>query len=476
MKSKQIYSPIIPVNQVFYNQKSAEVVNWNNNLKDLEIDCKALTVFCALGFMLDDQTFYKNIKTCRPATKYKLNNNTILGSKQYWKWNYNPIGRKFSDILDEFTILLENIIKSKTKNKSILLPISGGLDSRTLFVPVKERKDLTLSSYEFEDGFHESDTSIKLSNQYKIPLYVKTIPKGYLWNKLDQIHKLNNCFTDFTHPRQIAAINDWIGLGDSVLLGHWGDVLFDKQADSKNISYNEQVIQLKKKIIKPGGIELANDLWRYWGLEGSFESYITDRLDKLYGDIDIDHPSARIRAFKSLYWAPRWTSINLSIFNKAGEIVLPYYSDEMCKFICTVPERYLVGRKIQIEYIKKNCPEAARLPWQKYYPLNLYQYHRFNQPQYYFVRAIKKTNRIFQKFLSKSPDLITRNWELQFLGDQNIIQLKKNLLEKNKFNKLIPQTIIRKYLDKFQTDPVQYAHPLSMLLTLAVFSDKHYSE
>jgi len=31
-------------------------------------------------------------------------------------------------------------------------------------------------------------------------------------------------------------------------------------------------------------------------------------------------------------------------------------------------------------------------------------------------------------------------------------------------------------LDKFQTDPVQYAHPLSMLLTLAVFSDKHYSE
>ena len=85
MKSKQIYSPIIPVNQVFYNQESAEVVNWNNNLKDLEIDCKALTVFCALGFMLDDQTFYKNIKTCRPATKYKFNNNTILSSEQYWK-------------------------------------------------------------------------------------------------------------------------------------------------------------------------------------------------------------------------------------------------------------------------------------------------------------------------------------------------------------------------------------------------------
>ena len=476
MKSKQIYSPIIPINQVFYNQERTEIVNWNNNLRGLELDGKALTVFCALGFMLDDQTFYKNIKTCRPATKYKLNNNTILSSEQYWKWNYNPIDRKFSDILDEFTILLENIIKSKTKNKSILLPISGGLDSRTLFVPVKERKDLTLSSYEFENGFHESDTSIKLSNQYKIPLYVKTIPKGYLWNKLDQIHKLNNCFTDFTHPRQVAAINDWIGLGDSVLLGHWGDVLFDKQADSKNISYNEQVIQLKKKIIKPGGIELANDLWKNWGLMGTFESYLDNRLDKLYKKIKIDCPSARIRAFKSLYWAPRWTSINLSMFKTLGELVIPYYDDEMCKFICTVPERYLVGRKIQIEYIKKNCPEVARLPWQKYYPLNLYQYQRFNHSHYYIIRAVRKAKRILQQYFSKSPDLIIRNWELQFLGEQNFIELKKNLLERNKFNKLIPQTIIRKYLDKFQTDPVQYAHPLSMLLTLAVFSDKHYSE
>lgn len=473
MKSKNIYSPIIPVNQVFYNQESAEVVNWNNNLKDLEIDWKALTVFCALGFMLDDQTFYKNIKTCRPATKYKLNNNTILSSEQYWKWNYNPKDRKFSDILDEFTIILENIIKSETKNKSILLPISGGLDSRTLFVPVKERKDLTLSSYEFENGFHESDTSIKLSNQYKIPLYVKTIPKGYLWNKLDQIHKLNNCFTDFTHPRQVAAINDWIGLGDSVLLGHWGDVLFDKQADSKNISYNEQVIQLKKKIIKPSGIELATDLWEYWGLEGSFESYITNRLDKLYGDIDIDHPSARMRAFKSLYWAPRWTSINLSIFNKAGEIVLPYYSDEMCKFICGVSEDFLAGRKIQIEYIKQNCAELASLPWQKYYPLNLFQYHWFDNPVYFPVRAMRKIKRIMMQKMHQTPDLITRNWELQFLGGKNELHLRENLLNSDRINEIIPKSIIKKYLEKFRINPVKYSHPVSMLLTIAVFMDWH---
>ena len=471
-----LYNPIIPQNQIFYDINSNKIVQWDKVQFD-DLDLKAIASFCALGFMLDDDTYYDAIKVCKPSTEYQINENNQISSQQKtWNWHYSPKERSFNEIVDEFSHLLNDLIKKKINDKSILLPLSSGLDSRTLFVPVKTKSNLTLSSYEFEGGFSETETAKKLSQQFSIPLFTQKIQRGYLWNKIDELYELNHCFTDFIHPRQVNAIWQWKGLGDIILLGHWGDVLFDKQADSDATSYDEQVIQLKKKIIKPGGIELATDLWKYWGLEGSFESYITDRLDKLYGDIDIDHPSARMRAFKSLYWAPRWTSINLSIFNKAGEIILPYYSDEMCKFICTVPERYLVGRKIQIEYIKKNCPEAARLPWQKYYPLNLYQYHRFNQPQYYFVRAIKKTNRIFQKFLSKSPDLITRNWELQFLGDQNIIQLKKNLLEKNKFNKLIPQTIIRKYLDKFQTDPVQYAHPLSMLLTLAVFSDKHYSE
>ena len=108
--------------------------------------------------------------------------------------------------------------------------------------------------------------------------------------------------------------------------------------------------------------------------------------------------------------------------------------------------------------------------------MNLYQYHRFNYPHYHFVRAARKAKRILREYLSNSPDIITRNWELQFLGEQNFIHLKKNLLERKKINKLIPQAIIRKYLDNFQIDPVKYAHSISILLTLIVFSDKHYSD
>ena len=76
---------------------------------------------------------------------------------------------------------------------------------------------------------------------------------------------------------------------------------------------------------------------------------------------------------------------NSALFREAGEIVVPYYSSEMCNFICTIPEQYLKGRKIQIEYLKKNCPEVARMPWQRYSPLNLYQYYWYNNTTVHVV-------------------------------------------------------------------------------------------
>ena len=74
---------------------------------------------------------------------------------------------------------------------------------------LKDRNNLTLASYEFEGGFPESETGIKLSQRFNIPFYTQKIQKGYLWNKLEDLYKLNNCFTDFTHPRQMDVIHQW---------------------------------------------------------------------------------------------------------------------------------------------------------------------------------------------------------------------------------------------------------------------------
>ena len=46
-----------------------------------------------------------------------------------------------------------------------------------------------------------------------------------------------------------------------------------------------------------------------------------------------------------------------------------------------------------------------------------------------------------------------------------------NIISSNKF---ISKVIIKKYIDKFQIDPVKYSHSLSMLLTLSMFNEEYY--
>ena len=119
-----------------------------------------------------------------------------------------------------------------------------------------------------------------------------------------------------------------------------------------------------------------------------------------------------------MYWAPRWTSANMKVFSELHPVYLPYYDNEMCRFICTIPEHLLAGRQIQIEYIKMKNPELAKIPWQTYDPLNLYNYKNFEKKSGIPLRAYKKGKRIFrEKILNKK--LVTRNWEIQFKGKEN---------------------------------------------------------
>ena len=87
---KTISKSIIPTNQTFYHLENKKVMTWGNVLKD-DLDFRAITFFCSLGFMLDDDTFSRKIKVCKPAVEYQLNNDeVIIKEKNGWKWNYEP--------------------------------------------------------------------------------------------------------------------------------------------------------------------------------------------------------------------------------------------------------------------------------------------------------------------------------------------------------------------------------------------------
>lgn len=453
-----IKTDIIPHNQIFTGEQKA-------------LNKKAICVFAAIGFFLDQDTYYNGLKVLRPGHVYDIDTQRkhVVSKTPYFKWHYTPKERPFDQVVNEFAMLFETIIKEQVGDKTVILPLSGGIDSRTQAAALYHLGISTHTySYAFKGGHDETFYGNQIADVCNFPFENLKVQTGYLWGSIDRLAHINGCYSEFTHPRQMAFIDEYKKWGDIFSLGHWGDILFDDMNVPENLPLNEQVEFLFKKVVKKGGLSLAESLWKSWKLEGDFKNYLSKRIQNLLEDINIkDNANAQIRAFKSLYWAPRWTSVNLSIFEAVRPIALPYYDNRMCEFICSVPETYLSGRQIQIAYIKMRLPALAKITWEAQRPFNLYNYHYNKTPWNLPFRVVNKLKRVVNSKL-----FIQRNWELQFLGIENEQALKKRLFESTAFSRLISPNITKHFYDLFQKDDaVYYSHPVSMLLTLSLFSE-----
>ena len=126
-----------------------------------------------------------------------------------------------------FTEIFESLVIKNTENKKIILPLSGGLDSRTLAASLIGNKNVVAYSYEFPGGVHEVKYAKEIADVCGWDFHSFKIPNGYLWKDIEKISKINKCETEFTHPRQVAVIEKVSSLGDILLSGSMGDLLFD---------------------------------------------------------------------------------------------------------------------------------------------------------------------------------------------------------------------------------------------------------
>ncbi|SHI37604.1 Asparagine synthase [Mesonia phycicola] len=458
---KNISTPIIPVD-----------LNLVNNSDKTAIDYKAICLFAATGFFWGADTYWTNKKVLFPGSNHQVDEaNQLIDSKAYFKWHYTPKKNySFEEALEDFTTLFETIVEEQIGDQQAILPISGGLDSRTQAVALKHlNKKVTAYSYSFTGGYSESGIAEKIAKACEFDFKKFLIPKSYLWQNVEELAEINQCYSEFTHPRQMAVLEEFQKMKGVFSLGHWGDVLFDKGAPAE-YTEKEIITLVKKKVIKKGGLALGEALWEDWQIEGNFQEYLDAKIKELLAKIDIEHIPSKMRAFKSLFWAPRWTSVNLSVFKKAHPITLPYYDNRMCEFICQVPEEYLADRKLQIAYIQKRNPEVAKITWQDERPFNLNNYHLNKMPYNLPFKIGRKLKGGMQKLSNKK--YIQRNWELQFLGEENEKQLEKYLFDQQ-FCNFLPQKTVQKFYHKFKNeDDVFYSHPVSILLTLSIWNKK----
>lgn len=454
---KIIKTSILPTKQHFVNVDAAH-----------EIDKKAICIFAAIGYFLGSDTYWKDRKVLPPASINTVDDNGFwIDSTPWFKWHYTPRDITFEVAVDEFTELFQSICREQTGEQTVLLPLSGGLDSRTQAVAYSKLKNSIVSySYSFQHGYHEGSIARQIAKVFNYEYHDMTIPTGYLWDEIEALSRLTGCYSEFTHPRQMAMINEFSAMNGVFSLGHWGDVLFDTPT-SQDLTMTDAFNWLCQHLPVSGGKELAEALWQDWELSGDFETYFKSRIKEIWDAIEIENVSAKVRAYLSSTRAVRWTNVGFAIFKNANPIKAPYYDDRMAKFICGTPEEFLADRKIQIAYLKNQSPEVAKITWQAQKPYNLYTFTKNKFPYNLPYRVFNKLARIAKAKMGRP--FIQRNWELQFLGLENDKRLQQWLFGEE-LQPFLSKELLVKFYNKFrEANKVEYSHPLSILVTLSVW-------
>lgn len=454
---KTIKTPILPTHQHFVK---VDVPH--------ELDKKAICIFAATSYFLGTDTYWKDEKVLPPGTNNSIDENGFwINCKPWFQWHYSPRDITFDQAVSEFTELFHTICREQAGNDTVLLPLSGGLDSRTQAVAFSKLNNSIISySYSFYNGYNEGAIARQIAESLGFDYRDMTVQSGYLWDKIEEVGQLLQFGTEFTHPRHMAVIDAFRKMKGTFSVGHWGDVLFDSPAP-KNLTEENAAEWLLKKVVVKGGQELAEALWKEWGIEGEFMPHLRQRIKEVWDTIPIENVTAKARAYLSSTRAVRWTNLGFAIFEATNPVQAPYYDDRMAEFICGIPEEYLADRKIQIAYLKNQSPVVAKITWQAQKPYNLYNYHLNKAPYNLPYRIVDKAIRLINE--KRGKPYTQRNWELQFLGMENDEKLQEHLFGENLYP-FLPKELMARFYNSFTTkNMVEYSHPVSMLLTLVVW-------
>lgn len=433
------------------------------------LDWEGLAGFFALGFFPADRTHYTDVRILRPGSVYEFDSDgRLVRQEKYWRWRHEPDRKRSeADTIAEFGAILREVLAEQTRDGRVALPLSGGLDSRTVAACLPAGAKPVSYSY----GYTPDSIEIRIARQVAEAAgleFHSHVIRPYLFDKLDLVAEATECFQDLTQARQ-ADIAGWLReAADFVLAAHWGDVFCDDMGFPKASGTEEEVLEHSlKKMLKKGRRWLLDEIVRPQ-LQGDPEEAVREMLRQELRRVDgIEDPDFRVKVLKTEQWAFRWTLASLRMFQVAAFPRIAFLDPRVMRFFCTVPTEMVRGRRLQIEYLKRHAPAFARIPWQPY-EANLFRYRH----SHWWMTPVRAWRKLRRAVTGEKP--IQRNWEVQFFSPGQYERVEAILLRRGApLHDFVSPAKVRGLLETFRAAPDgANGYTVSMLLTFAVWLEK----
>lgn len=207
-----------------------------------KIDNHSLSEFKSSGFVTGNRTLFNNIRQIEAAQVVEIDaNNLSIKCTSYWSYSESSFSTKtydelYSELKSVYSGVSERMM-TYCKNRTILLPLSGGYDSRFLAVLLKKNgyKNVICFSYGRASCYEAKisrNIAQNLGFQWEFIEYTQELVKNYF----DKADSEWNIFTRQSFNfASIPHISDFIAIGELlkreiinedvvVMPGHSGDI------------------------------------------------------------------------------------------------------------------------------------------------------------------------------------------------------------------------------------------------------------
>lgn len=372
-----------------------------------EIDLQALGDFLSLGYSTGERTLFKHIRLLPPASIATVRPGEALSIRPYWDYSFHsdedPVLTEREYEKGFFSRLNQALMKQAEYADRVLIPVSGGYDSRVLtgmLSRMKKTDDLIALSYGHDyalDVIYGRKIAKKCGiKHYTVPIeddYLCRYAERFVWMLEGTVSCLNaHMLTTFD-----VIENENI---DTVMTGFFGDIVAGSGTWIYSVgvlgnSNDEEIFQkqydIHCDIMTEMDIEkyLKSDICR--AVNHSAKKALWDRYNK---------STTKNRYFKSRYFSMherqrRYTSFNLYVFDHKN-VMAPFVDNDFVDYVLHIPSTLLINQHIYTNVMTHHLPGLASVPYNETrLPINASRWRKGIQWRW---EKLNK-NRLFQETL-----------------------------------------------------------------------------
>ena len=321
------------------------------------LDAQAVAEFLTFQCVMGDRTLIEGIRLLPPASLFVFEPGRGMRLESTWRLVYRP-----RPGLGHARALADSLVDAAGRQASgrvVGLPLSGGLDSRTLLaaIPTRPLRTLTYGRSGSDDLLLAGDLAAIAGTEHHVIL----LPPGYIADeartmvaRTDGMHSCLNAHA--------ALLGDAADVCDVILLGNGGDCLLDGLwPGPENASEHELTSRLLAKLaigIPPG---LAERLVAPTASFADVRARAEAGLRAALASVDGDSAADRADAFNVVHRHRRWVLQGVPAQATHVEFRHPYYDQGVVEAALAVPAALRADRRAHVEALKLLSPDLARV-------------------------------------------------------------------------------------------------------------------